>query len=151
MPAAGRRINRLLKAPDTYTVQSGRRVGGRMARILIVDDDENISALYEEELREENYEVAVASNGKESIEMLKTFSPDLIIMDIRMPEMDGIEALGKIIAMHKNIPIILNSAYSSYRDDFRSWGADAYVVKSSDTGILKEKIKEILGRANQGK
>ena len=122
-----------------------------MARILIVDDDENISALYEEELREEDYEVAVASNGKESIEMLKTFSPDLIVMDIRMPEMDGIEALGKIIAMHKNIPIILNSAYSSYRDDFRSWGADAYVVKSSDTGILKEKIKEVLGRTNQGK
>jgi DNA-binding response OmpR family regulator len=122
-----------------------------MARILIVDDDENISALYEEDLKEENYEVAVASNGKESIEMLKTFAPDLIVMDIRMPEMDGIEALGKIIAMHKNIPIILNSAYSSYKDDFRSWGADAYVVKSSDTSALKEKIKEILGRAGQGK
>ena len=122
-----------------------------MARILIVDDDENISALYEEDLREENYEVAVASNGKQSIEMLETFNPDLIVMDIRMPEMDGIEALGKIIAMHKNIPIILNSAYSSYRDDFRSWGADAYIVKSSDTGVLKEKIKEILNRVDQGK
>ncbi|MBN2223785.1 MAG: response regulator [Deltaproteobacteria bacterium] len=122
-----------------------------MARILIVDDDENISALYEEDLREEDYEVAVASNGKESIEMLKTFTPDIIVMDIRMPEMDGIEALGKIIAMHKNIPIILNSAYSSYKDDFRSWGADAYVVKSSDTGVLKEKIKEILGRADREK
>jgi DNA-binding response OmpR family regulator len=125
--------------------------GGCMARILIVDDDENISALYEEDLREEDYEVAVASNGKEGIEMLKTFTPDIIIMDIRMPEMDGIEALGKIIAMHKNIPIILNSAYSSYKDDFRSWGADAYVVKSSDTGVLKEKIKEILGRADREK
>jgi DNA-binding response OmpR family regulator len=122
-----------------------------MARILIVDDDENISALYEEELKEDNYEVAIASNGKESIEMLKTFDPDLIIMDIRMPEMDGIEALGKIIAMHKSVPIILNSAYSSYKDDFRSWGADAYVVKSSDTGVLKEKIKEILERAEQEK
>jgi DNA-binding response OmpR family regulator len=121
-----------------------------MARILIVDDDENISALYEEDLKEENYEVAIASNGKESIEMLKTFAPDLIVMDIRMPEMDGIEALGKIIAMHKNIPIILNSAYSSYKDDFRSWGADAYVVKSSDTRALKDKIKEILGRTGRG-
>jgi CheY-like chemotaxis protein len=121
-----------------------------MARILIVDDDENICALYEEDLKEEQYEVATASNGKESIEKLKTFAPDLIIMDIRMPEMDGIEALGKIIAMRKNIPIILNSAYSSYKDDFRSWGADAYVVKSSDTTALKEKIKEILGRTAKG-
>jgi DNA-binding response OmpR family regulator len=117
-----------------------------MARILIVDDDENICALYEEELREENHEVDVAYNGKESIEKLKTFQPDIIVMDIRMPEMDGIEALGKIIAMHKNIPIILNSAYSSYKDDFRSWGADAYVVKSSDVTVLKNKIKEILDR-----
>jgi DNA-binding response OmpR family regulator len=134
-----------------YIPSSGAERGGIMTRILIVDDDENISALYEEELKEDNYEVAVASNGKESLEMLKTFEPDLIVMDIRMPEMDGIEALGKIIAMHKSVPIILNSAYSSYKDDFRSWGADAYVVKSSDTGVLKEKIKEILERAEQGK
>jgi DNA-binding response OmpR family regulator len=117
-----------------------------MARVLIVDDDENICTLYEEELKEESHEVAIASNGKESIEKLKTFNPDIIVMDIRMPEMDGIEALGKIIAMHKNIPIILNSAYSSYKDDFRSWGADAYLVKSSDVTALKEKIKEILNR-----
>jgi DNA-binding response OmpR family regulator len=134
-----------------YIPSSGAERGGIMTRILIVDDDENISALYEEELKEDNYEVAVASNGKESLEMLKTFEPDLIVMDIRMPEMDGIEALGKIIAMHTSVPIILNSAYSSYKDDFRSWGADAYVVKSSDTGVLKEKIKEILERAEQGK
>ena len=122
-----------------------------MARILIVDDDENICALYEDELKEENHEVEIASNGKESIEKLKTFNPDIIVMDIRMPEMDGIEALGKIIAMHKNVPIILNSAYSSYKDDFRSWGADAYIVKSSDVTALKEKIKEILNRTAQGK
>jgi DNA-binding response OmpR family regulator len=134
-----------------YIPSSGAERGGIMTRILIVDDDENISALYEEELKEDNYEVAIASNGKESLEMLETFDPDLIVMDIRMPEMDGIEALGKIIAMHKSVPIILNSAYSSYKDDFRSWGADAYVVKSSDTGVLKEKIKEILERAEQEK
>jgi DNA-binding response OmpR family regulator len=124
---------------------------GNMARVLIVDDDENICALYEEELKDESHEVEIASNGKESIEKLKTFDPDIIVMDIRMPEMDGIEALGKIIAMHKNIPIILNSAYSSYKDDFRSWGADAYMVKSSDVTALKEKIKEILNRNTRGK
>ena len=116
-----------------------------MAKLLIVDDDENICLLYEEEFAEAGYDVEIAKNGKECVEKLKSFSPDLIILDIRMPQMDGIEALGKIIAKEKNIPVILNSAYSSYKDDFRSWGADAYIVKSSDLGELKDKVVEILG------
>lgn len=115
-----------------------------MPKLLIVDDDENICLLYEEEFTDDGFDVEIARNGKECIEKLKSFSPDLIIMDIRMPEMDGIEALGKIISKEKNIPIILNSAYSSYRDDFRSWGADAYIVKSSDITELKDKVAEIL-------
>lgn len=117
-----------------------------MAKLLVVDDDENICLLYEEEFTEEGFEVEIAKNGKECIDKLKSFSPDLIIMDIRMPEMDGIEALGKVIAKEKDIPIILNSAYSSYKDDFRSWGADAYIVKSSDLTELKRKIAEILNK-----
>lgn len=121
-----------------------------MTRLLIVDDDENINLLYEEELRDEGYEVEIARNGKECIEKLGPFAPDLIIMDIRMPEMDGIEALGQVIAMREDIPIILNSAYSSYKDDFRSWGADAYLVKSSDITELKMKIAEILEERKKG-
>jgi CheY-like chemotaxis protein len=121
-----------------------------MTKILIVDDDENICLLYEEELKDEGYEVSIAHNGKECVERIKTDAPDLIVMDIRMPEMDGIEALGKIIAQHKNIPIVLNSAYSSYRDDFRSWGAEAYLVKSSDLTELKSKIAEILAVRSHG-
>ena len=120
-----------------------------MAKILIVDDDDNICLLYEEELKDAGYEVEVANNGKECIDKIKAGKIDLIVMDIRMPEMDGLEALGKVIAQHKNIPIILNSAYSSYRDDFRSWGADAYVVKSSDLTELKDKISEVLEKRDQ--
>jgi len=121
-----------------------------MAKILIVDDDDNICLLYEEELKDAGYEVEVANNGKECIDKVKSGKIDLIVMDIRMPEMDGLEALGKVIAQHKSIPIILNSAYSSYRDDFRSWGADAYIVKSSDLTELKDKIAEVLGKRDQG-
>ena len=121
-----------------------------MAKILIVDDDENICLLYEEELKDAGYEVEVAKNGKECIDKIKSGTLDLIVMDIRMPEMDGLEALGKVIAQHKNIPIILNSAYSSYKDDFRSWGADAYIVKSSDLTELKDKIAEVLKKRDKG-
>ena len=62
---------------------------------------------------------------------------------------DGIEALGKILAKNNQIPVILNTAYASYKDNFMSWSADAYVIKSSDMRELKDKISEIL--ANRGK
>jgi two-component system response regulator (stage 0 sporulation protein F) len=113
-------------------------------RILVVDDEENLRELYLTELSEEGYEVLLAANGKEAIELLKEHKPDAVIMDIRMPEMDGIETLGKMVTRHKNIPIIIHTAYSSYREDFRSWAAEAYVVKSSDLTVLKQALHDVL-------
>jgi DNA-binding response OmpR family regulator len=115
-----------------------------MAKLLVVDDDKNLRALYEQELSDEGHEVAAAGSGQEALEHLKTKRPDLIILDISMPGMDGIEALGKILAKDKTMPIILNTAYSTYKDNFMTWSADAYVVKSSDLTELKGKIKEVL-------
>lgn len=113
-------------------------------KILIVDNEENIRFLYEQELMEEGYQTLLACDGKECLEKIETELPDLIILDIRMPKMDGLEAIGKIIELRKNIPIIINTAYSTYKDDFMSWAADAYVVKSHDLESLKSTIKEIL-------
>ena len=113
-------------------------------KILIVDDEENIRFLYEQELLDEGYEIILARDGKECLEMVKQQAPDLIILDIRMPRMDGLEAIGKIIEINKDIPIIINSAYSIYKDDFMSWAADAYVVKSYDLDSLKITIRDVL-------
>ncbi len=113
-------------------------------KILIVDDEENIRFLYEQELLDEGYEIILARDGKECLEMVKQQAPDLIILDIRMPRMDGLEAIGKIIEINKDIPIIINSAYPTYKDDFMSWAADAYVVKSYDLDSLKITIRDVL-------
>jgi CheY-like chemotaxis protein len=83
--------------------------------VLIVDDDRGLRELYKSELSLEGYEVMAAATGKEAVEILKDSRPDVIVMDIRMPEMDGIEALGKVVARHKNIPVIINTAYPSCR------------------------------------
>ncbi len=113
-------------------------------KILIVEDEEGLRLLYEEELKAEGYEILTAGNGREAIKQLEEGKPDLIILDIVMPVMDGIEALGRIVGKERKIPIILNSSYPGYRQDFLSWAADAYVTKSSDLGELKDKVKELL-------
>ncbi len=115
-----------------------------MTTILLVEDDKNQRLLYEQELRHEGYEIVTATNGKEALEKVQEQLPDLIIMDINMPKMDGIEAMGKILCKNKKVPVIINTAYSNYKDSFMSWAADAYIVKSSNLSELKDKIKEVL-------
>jgi len=113
-------------------------------KILVVEDEESLRLLYEEELKAEGYEVLTAGNGREAIKQLEQGKPDLIILDIVMPVMDGMEALGRIVGKERKIPIILNTSYSGYRQDFMSWAADAYVTKSDDLTELKNKIRELL-------
>ncbi len=115
-----------------------------MKTILIVEDDKNQRLLYEQELKHDGYEVVTASDGKDALEKVQKQLPDVVVMDINMPKMDGIEAMGRILSKNKAIPVIINTAYSNYKDSFMSWMADAYVVKSSDLSELKDKIKEVL-------
>ncbi len=115
-----------------------------MPKLLIVEDEESLRDLYEEDLIDAGYEVEKASNGKEAMELVKKGNFDLIIMDIRMPEMDGIETLGKVITQEKKIPVIIYTAYSNYKSNFMTWTADAYLTKSSNLDELKNKISELL-------
>ncbi|MEN6614946.1 MAG: response regulator [Syntrophorhabdus sp.] len=115
-------------------------------RILVVDDEENIRLLFKEELEEEGYEVDTASNGLEALEKIKESDFDVIVLDIKMPVMDGIQALNAIKNMNKDQPVILCSAYGEFKQDLSSWVSDGYVVKSADTRELKETVKGILSR-----
>jgi CheY-like chemotaxis protein len=112
--------------------------------VLVADDELSIRKLYQRELRREGYNVLFASNAQEAVQMARETSPDLVIMDIRMPGMDGIEAMGRILEENNEVPVVINTAYSSYKDSFMSWCADAYVTKSSDLTELKHTIRSIL-------
>jgi two-component system, response regulator, stage 0 sporulation protein F len=101
-------------------------------KILIVEDEEPLRFLYEEELKEEGYEVQTPCNGKEALSRLDAGRPDLIVLDIVMPVMDSMEALGRMVGKYRKIPIILNTSYPEYPQDFVSWAADPYVVRSAD-------------------
>ena len=113
-------------------------------KLLVVDDEVNQGLLYQQELEEEGYDVVVAHSGKEAIAQVQSDGFDLVILDIGMPEMDGLETLGRLLGIDNKLPVILCTAYPSYKDNFMSWAADAYVVKSMDMTELKEKIKESL-------
>jgi CheY-like chemotaxis protein len=115
-----------------------------MPSILLVEDNKNQRLLIREELEDHGYQVEEAENGRVALAKLQAQTPDLIVLDIRMPEMDGIEALGRIVEEKKDIPVILHTAYSNFKQSFMSWAADAYIVKSSDSTDLLEKIEELL-------
>ncbi len=112
--------------------------------ILIIDDDKRYTSLLSEELQDEGYKTVRAGNGAEAISILKDLEPDLIILDIIMPIMSGIEALGPIVRQNKGVPIILHSSCPDFKKDFKSWQADAYLIKSSDFSELKREVKKLL-------
>jgi DNA-binding response OmpR family regulator len=112
-------------------------------KILVVDDDPSIRMLYKEELEDEGYNVIVATSGEEALRLFEEEDPDLVTLDILMPDIDGIQVLRKIKEKKPRLPVIMSTAYD-YRDDFAVWVSEAYVVKSSDTTELKETIKKLL-------
>jgi DNA-binding response OmpR family regulator len=117
-----------------------------MEKVLFVDDDLSLLRLYQEELMEDGYKVILAKDGKEALRKFEKESPDVVVMDIRMPVMDGIETLTAMLGKDRQVPVILNTAYPQYRENFMTWGAEAYVIKSSDLTELKQKIREVLDR-----
>jgi DNA-binding response OmpR family regulator len=112
-------------------------------KILIVDDDQNILRLYKEELEEEGYTIVTASNGQEAIERFEAEDPDLVTLDILLPDIDGIKLLRQMKEKKPRLPIIMSTAYD-YRDDFAVWASEAYIVKSSDLTELKATIKKLI-------
>jgi DNA-binding response OmpR family regulator len=120
-------------------------------KILLVENEEGQRLLYEQELNEEGYLVIWVRNGKEALQYLEESPCDLVVLDIVMPEMDGIEVLGKIVSRYRKMPVILHTAYAHYKNDFMTWLADAFVVKSSDISVLKKTVKELLRKNGEEK
>jgi CheY-like chemotaxis protein len=116
-----------------------------VAKILLVEDEENVRLLYRQELEEHGYEVICAADGKMAVQLAVDLSPDVVIMDINLPEqMDGLESMSRILGHDRSIPVIINTGYSEYQDNFMSWAADAYVLKSADVRPLIDAVEQAL-------
>ncbi len=116
-----------------------------MKKILLVDDEKNILIVYREEFEDEGYEIVSASSGEEGLTKFKVEKPDLVILDILMPGMNGVEVLRKMKMLDSTIPVILSSAYQQFKHDLGTWASDAYIVKSGDISDLKNAVRKLLG------
>ena len=126
-----------------------------MSKILVVEDSPMIQEILVERLRFRNYEVVVANDGKEGIEVAQKEKPDLILMDISLPVMDGWEATNQIrqIEAIKNIPIIALTAHALVEDRNKSLaiGCNDFETKPINFSQLVTKINYLLGSKADGK
>jgi len=110
--------------------------------LLFIDDDESIGKLYKLELESEGYNVFIEREGNAALEAVKNVSPDLVILDIMLPGIDGLTLLEKIKRLNRDLPVIVSTGYSAYKDSTSIWSADDCVIKSSDLSELKDRIKQ---------
>jgi CheY-like chemotaxis protein len=120
-----------------------------MARILCVEDSDDNLYMLHRRLSRAGFDVKVASNGTEGVEWAKTLQPDLIVMDLMLPGLNGWEATRRLKSQPetKHIPIIVLTAETSKksRDDAIAAGCDDFQLKPFDFGALVEKINSLVG------
>jgi CheY-like chemotaxis protein len=115
-----------------------------MKRILVVDDEPNIRLVYKEVLSEEGYQVLEAESARDVFDILGHQPVDIVVLDIKLRSESGLDVLQRITREYPDIPVVLCSAYVSFQNDYTSWLADSYIVKSSDPEELVREVNRVL-------
>ena len=118
-------------------------------KILIVDDEEDIVFAIRLSLKAKDYEVFVGYNGQEALDKVRLNKPDLIILDLMLPKVDGYKVcrILKFDTKYKNIPVIILTARAQEKDRAlaQEVGADDFITKPFESKVLLEKIQKLLG------
>lgn len=115
-----------------------------MATILIIDDEASIRLLYEDVLTDVGHSVLTAESGADGLQHLGEQPIDLVVLDIKLKSESGLDVLQRIVSQYPGVPVILCSAYISFQDDYTSWLAERYVVKSGDPAELLQEVNKVL-------
>jgi DNA-binding response OmpR family regulator len=120
-----------------------------MHRILVVDDDPAVTSVLKRGLAFEGYAVDIASSGQKAISMARDKAPELVILDVMMPGMDGFEVLARLRNAEPNLPVLMLTARDGPDDQVKGLesGADDYVVKPFSFAILAARVKALLRRS----
>jgi two-component system OmpR family response regulator len=118
------------------------------ARVLVVDDETNITDLVATVLRYEGFEVAAANDGHEALAAAETFRPDLIVLDVMMPDVDGFEVARRLVDRGRAVPVVFLTARDATEDKVRGLtiGGDDYVTKPFSLDELVARIRSVLRR-----
>jgi len=121
-----------------------------MKHVMVVDDEVDILTCLDEALTAEGYRVTGVASGAEALDLLAAEVPDLIILDLRMPEISGIEVLKELRAKHPQLPIVVCTALSGYRDDYDvvTSNVAAFLEKPLDIEVVVKTVRELLGPAS---
>ena len=122
-----------------------------MKHIMVVDDERDILACMHEVLTKEGYRVTATASGVEALDLLASEVPDLVVLDLRMPQVSGVEVLQKIRRTHAELPIIVSSALRSYRNDIEIVSANvaAFLDKPIDLDELVDTVRRAIGPAGE--
>lgn len=121
-----------------------------MGKILVVDDQFGVRCLLAEVFQEDQHEVEMATNGSEALQLYNTFKPDLILLDMKMPGMNGIETLEKIRALDPQVGVIMMTAYgdNQYIEQAKELGILHFMSKPFDLFELRERVQKIFTASN---
>ena len=113
-----------------------------LGKVLIVDDEAEVRQVLEEFLRSRDYEAVLAQSGPEALGVLDAQKPDLVLLDVAMPEMDGVEALSRIVALHPSLPVIMVTANADIgvTSKLLAMGAVDYIPKPFDLDYLDQAL-----------
>jgi DNA-binding response OmpR family regulator len=115
-----------------------------MARILLVDDEPNIRFLYSTYLADSGHEVIQAQSGREALQMIQREPLDLVVLDIKLGPESGLALLQEIAYRYPSLPVIILTAYASFQDDYTSWLAESYVLKTGDPNEFLQTVDQTL-------
>jgi two-component system response regulator (stage 0 sporulation protein F) len=118
-----------------------------MKRVLVADDEANIRLLFEQVLIEDGYQAITVATGREAVRKIMKEDFDLIILDVKMPDMNGLEVIEKIRELKKTTPVMVCSAFKHLEDDYviKNGAVTAYMTKPVNLAEMRAKVKEILG------
>lgn len=139
-----------MKTLDKTTGEIHRVDGGRV-RALIVDDEQSIAQLIAMALRYEGWEVDTATTGTEALEKAKSFDPDTVVLDIMLPDLDGLQVLSQLRTQGSNVPVLFLTALDSVDDRVGGLtaGGDDYVVKPFSLEELTARLRALLRRSHR--
>ena len=119
-------------------------------RVLVVDDEADVRKLYRLELQDAGFEVETAGDIDAASRIVRDWRPDLVVLDIKLGDENGLDLLRRIAELRSCIRTVLISGYPGYRDDFTSWLADAFLTKSVDPSQLVHTVQDLLAAAPVG-